>query len=76
MKSTDSSGHEIATVAETAPYPIAQLRSGTDATDWERGILLSRLHELEQENRELRRANETLRRAAACFNRPHSQFEG
>ncbi len=76
MKSTDSSGHEIATVTETAPYPIGPLQSATDATDWERGILLSRLHELEQENRELRRANETLRRAAACFSHPHSQFEG
>ena len=38
-----------------------------DHADWERGIILSRMVELERENDELRRANEILRRAAAYF---------
>ncbi|MDJ0779843.1 MAG: hypothetical protein QNJ85_18380 [Gammaproteobacteria bacterium] len=43
---------------------------GLTGADWERRIILSRMHQLEQENRELKRANEILRRAAAYFSRP------
>ena len=76
MKATDSISHETLTVAEASPFPASPRQPSFDGTDWERGVLLSRLDELEQENRELRRANEILRRAAVYFNRPHNQLEG
>ena len=46
--------------------------AGLTGADWERRIILSRLQQLEQENRELKRANAILRRAAAYFSRPAS----
>ncbi len=44
--------------------------AGLTGADWERRIILSRMRELEQENHELKRANEILRRAAHYFSRP------
>lgn len=43
------------------------LETAPAGAELERLVILSRLRQLEQENRELRRANEILRHAAAYF---------
>ena len=61
-------------VAEQLGYGVESVRSWVKQTDVDDGVRLGmttseaqRLKELEQENRELRRANEILRRAATFF---------
>ncbi len=58
--------------AERGPTREAIDDAGLSGPDWERRIILSRMQQLEQENRELKRANEILRRAAAYFSRPNA----
>ena len=61
-------------VAEQLGYGVESVRSWVKQTDVDDGVRpgmttseVQRLKELEQENRELRRANEILRRAATFF---------
>ena len=61
-------------VAEQLGYGVESVRSWVKQTDVDGGVRpgmttseAQRLKELEQENRELRRANEILRRAATFF---------
>jgi transposase len=61
-------------VAEQLRYGVESVRSWVKQTDVDDGVRsgmttseAQRLKELEQENRELRRANEILRRAATFF---------
>jgi transposase len=61
-------------VAEQLGYGVESVRSWVKPTDIDQGVRpgvstseAQRLKELEQENRELRRANEILRRAATFF---------
>ena len=72
MKHTDilENPAEAPLYAERVPAQEAIDDAGLTGADWERRIILSRMHQLEQENRELRHANEILRRAAAYFSRP------
>ena len=67
---------EILDKNNTTPPYAEQLQArepiddaGLSGVDWERRIILSRMHQLELENRELKRANEILRRTAAYFSR-------
>ena len=73
MKHTDILDKPTETPAYPDRAPVLESidAAGLCGADWERRIILSRMQQLEQENRELKRANEILRRAAAYFTRPN-----
>ena len=71
---TGSTAGTVRRVAEQLGYGVESVRSWVKQAEIDDGLVpgvsseeRSRLRELEQENRELRRANEILRRAATFF---------
>ncbi len=71
---TGSTAGTVRRVAEQLGYGVESVRSWVKQADVDEGVRpgmttseVERLRELEQENRELRRANEILRRAATFF---------
>ena len=71
---TGSTAGTVRRVAEQLGYGVESVRSWVRQADVDEGVRAGvttseseRLKELEQENRELRRANEILRRAATFF---------